>query len=478
LSTKDPVVLDPLFPSTGKKIAIVGAGVAGLSAARELARLGHQVTVYERHTRPGGLLMLGIPQFRLPREVVEREIEQVRRQGVDIRCGVKIGEDITMDELIENNDHVIIATGAQQPNYLNIPGSELAGVEHGLRFLFRVNEQAGASIGKRVIVLGGGFTAMDCARSAKRLQAGYVAVYYRRAVEDMYISHGEIEALEEEGIDLHTHCSPVEITGDAGKVTGVVFNRTESGSRGPDGRKTFKEIKGSSFFVPCDAVLLGTGQSSETAWTGKVFAALLKHGGPGTGLNETSVPCVTQAGDFATGPRSIIDGIAHGKKCAYHVDSLLMGHQRMKALFFSTPVKSTGRSNNLNALPRNIMPCALAADRKIDKPDELGFSRDTAQNEASRCYLCHYIYEIDTQACIYCHKCLESRPVEKCIVKISGLNRDHDGRITGYNEVGGGPAYNQLYIDPSACIRCNACVDACPVNCIHIRKVDAVSVPA
>jgi len=475
LSTKDPVVLDPLFAATGKKVAIVGAGVAGLSAARELSRLGHQVTVYDRHTRPGGLLMLGIPRFRLPSEVVEREIEQIRRQGVDIRCGVKIGEDITIAELLEKNDHVIIATGAQQPNPLNVPGSDLQGVEHGLRFLFRVNEQQYPSIGSRVVVLGGGFTAIDCARSAKRLNAEYVAIYYRRAGEDMYISRDEIKSLEEEGIELHTHSSPVEINGTDGRVTGVVFKRTESGSRGPDGRKMFKEIDGSNFVVPCDSVLLGTGQSSETAWTGKVFAALLKRGGPGTGQNETSLPCVTQAGDFATGPRSIIDGIAHGKKCAYHVDALLMGRDRMSEMFTSAPVKTTGRNANLNTLPRNAMPCALVAKRTIEEPDELGFSRETAQSEASRCYLCHYVYEIDPSACIYCHKCLEAKPLDKCIVKISGLVRDRDGRITGYNEVDGGPSYNQLYIDPSACVRCNACVEACPVDCIHILKVDLVS---
>ncbi|HMO52008.1 MAG TPA: FAD-dependent oxidoreductase [Kiritimatiellia bacterium] len=473
-SSPDPVVLEPLFPSTGKKVAIIGSGVAGLAAARELARLGHAVTVFERHHRPGGLLMLGIPHFRLPRDVVEKEIEQIRLQGVDIRCGVQIGQDIKLADLIEENDHVIIATGAQQPNIIQVPGSDLEGVEHGLRFLFRVNEQGSAVIGRRVVVLGGGFTSMDCARAAKRLDADSVAIYYRRTEADMYVSNNELEELQRESIALHTLCSPVEIVGENGRVAGIRFRRTQAGPRDASGRQSFKEIPGSDFDVACDTILLGTGQSHETAWAGKVLSSLLKHGGPGSGLNETSLPCVTQAGDFATGPRSIIDGIAHGKKCAYHVDALLMGRVRIGENLVSEPVETTGRDRALNAVPRHAMPCAEVPARTIGTPDELGYARESARAEAARCYLCHYVYEIDASACIYCHKCLEVKPLDTCIVKISGLLTDAEGRVTGYHEVEGGPEYNQLYIDPGACIRCHACVEVCPVDCIHLRRIDVV----
>ena len=473
MSGKEPVVLDALFPSTGKTVAIIGAGVAGLAAARELARMGHAVTVYERHAKPGGLLLLGIPHFRLPREAVEREIEQIRRQGVTFKCGVNIGVDVKLVNLIEEHDHVIIAAGAQNPNIIPVEGASLLGVEHGLHFLFRVNEQQSTEIGKNVIVLGGGFTSMDCARTAKRLGAESVAIYYRRAEDDMYVSTNEMTELAHENIALHTLCSPVEILGENGRVVGIRFRRTQSGKTDAGGRRSFSEIPDSDFTIPCDNVLLGTGQSHETTWTGKVFQTLLKHGGPGSGLNETSVPCVTQAGDFATGPRSIIDGIAHGKKCARHVDKLLMNQDRLADYFISEPVATTGRDRALNARPRQPMPCQLVQHRTVADPDELGYDPETARQEASRCYLCHYVYEIDAAACIYCHKCLEVKPLDKCIVKISGLQKDAVGRVTGYKEVEGGPEYNQLYIDPSDCIRCNACLEVCPVDCIHIRRIDA-----
>ncbi|HMP90499.1 MAG TPA: FAD-dependent oxidoreductase [Kiritimatiellia bacterium] len=474
MSGKDPVVLDPLFPSTGKTVAIIGAGVAGLAAARELARMGHKVTVYERHAKPGGLLLLGIPHFRLPREAVQREIEQIRLQGVTFKCGVNIGVDVKMVNLVEEYDHVIIAAGAQSPNIIPVPGADLQGVEHGLPFLFRVNEKESRVIGKNVVVLGGGFTSIDCARTAKRLGAETVAIYYRRTERDMYVSSSELLELKHENIALHTLCSPVEIFGESGHVAGIRFRRTQPGQRDASGRQSFKEVPDSEFTIECDTVLLGTGQSHETSWTGKVFQTLLKHGGPGSGLNETSVPCVTQAGDFATGPRSIIDGIAHGKKCAYYIDTLLMGRNRLADYFISEPVKETGRDRKLNEMPRHEMPTCLVAQRSVTTADELGFDRSTAMAEASRCYLCHYVYEIDAQACIYCHKCLEVKPLDKCIVKISGLITDNEGRVTGYQEVDGGPEYNQLYIDANECIRCNACVEVCPVDCIHIRRIDVI----
>ena len=154
----------PLFDQpTGKRVAVVGAGVAGLTVARELARCGHAVTVLEKHVRPGGMLNQGIPAFRLPRDIVDREIEQVRRCGVEIRSGVEVGKDVTLTDLLAKHDAVVLAGGTLRRNRLDLPGGDLAGIRHGLDFLLEVNEQRLTALSGAAIVIGGGFTAMDCA---------------------------------------------------------------------------------------------------------------------------------------------------------------------------------------------------------------------------------------------------------------------------------------------------------------------------
>ena len=153
------VILEPWFQPSGKRIAVVGAGVAGLAAARELARLGHAVTVYEKHHRPGGMLNQGIPEFRLPRDVIDREIEQIGGMGVDIRSGIEVGSDISLSRLRAENDAVVMAAGTLRPNILDLPGKDLAGVRHGLDFLLEANEDGTAGVGRHVVVIGGGFTA-------------------------------------------------------------------------------------------------------------------------------------------------------------------------------------------------------------------------------------------------------------------------------------------------------------------------------
>jgi NADPH-dependent glutamate synthase beta subunit-like oxidoreductase/formate hydrogenlyase subunit 6/NADH:ubiquinone oxidoreductase subunit I len=477
MENREPVVLEPLFGPSGKTVAVVGTGVAGLTTARELARMGHRVTVFEKHDRPGGMLLMGIPHFRLPRDVVEREIEQIRRQGVEFKCITRVGSDIELVELIAKFDHVVVAAGAQQPNIIPVPGHDLEGVVAGLHFLAEISQKGPIPTGRRVIVLGGGFTATDCARSARRLHAEQVAIYYRRSEKDMLISDREREELNEEQVELHTLASPVEILGEGGRVRAVRFRRAEPGAEDASGRRSFREVPGSEFEVPCDMVLLGTGQSHDTAWTGRVIQLLLKRARPGEGSHATSIPGITQTGDFATGSRTLIDAIAHGKDCARVVDRQITGRERFHDVFASRKVESTGRSADLNRRPRHQPSYAGVGERNLLDPDEKAYRRETAIAEAQRCYLCHYVYEIDVAECIFCHECLDAKPLAKCIVKISDLVRDQDGRVTGYAESDGGVDYQQLYIDPKVCIRCNACREVCPVECIHIHRIDRFTVP-
>src|SRR5215475_529853 len=177
---QEPIVLAKLFPPSGRCVAVVGAGVAGLTAARELALLGHAVTVFEKHRTAGGMLNQGIPAFRLPRDVIEFEVAQVLSLGIELRCGVAVGSDAPLSGLVRDFDAVVLAGGTLRPNLLELEGADIEGVEHGLDFLLQVNELGRRRVGERVVVIGGGYTAMDCSRTALRLGAASVTVCYRR----------------------------------------------------------------------------------------------------------------------------------------------------------------------------------------------------------------------------------------------------------------------------------------------------------
>ncbi len=454
-----PVRMEPMYPSSGKRVIIIGAGAAGLSAGRELALLGHEVTVLEQHREPGGMMVQGIPEFRLPREVVRREIEQIRLAGVKIECGVKIGRDRSLDDVLANADAVIIAAGTTKSHLPDLPGRERAGVMSGLQYLQMANAGEAPPTGSRVVVIGGGFTAVDCARMARRLGAVEVRMFYRRTAEEMYIHEAEVEEMRREGIHFETRVAPCQIHADAMQMV-----RTEPGSPAPDGRRSFVPVPGTEFEVPADTVLLATGQERDEDWVGSLWA-------------EANRPDhLFVAGDFLNGAGSLIDAVASGKACARDVDRHLTGKNRLREIGWVEPATATGRTRAMDEIPRQPMPVCEVHQRPFAAEVETGYTDDHARTEASRCYLCHYKFEIDNELCIYCDRCLKVKPVEKCIVKVSSLLHDEDGRITGYVPSTGSKDYNMLYIDQSQCIRCGACRDVCPVECISLQKVSKRSV--
>jgi NADPH-dependent glutamate synthase beta subunit-like oxidoreductase/ferredoxin len=480
-----PVVLTSDRPASGKTVAVIGSGVAGLAAARNLALLGHRITLFEKHGTPGGMLNQGIPAFRLPRAIIEREIRQVAAAGVEIRCGVEVGGDLPVSQLAEEFDAVVMAAGTLRPNVLDLPGKNLKGIEHGLSFLLQVNEFARRAVGKRVIVIGGGYTAMDCARTALRLGA-QVGVVYRRARQDMVVLPGELEALLEEGGKLETNYSPVEFLGTSGAVIGVRFIRTRQGERGRDGRRTPVDVPGSELDIGADTVILATGQFPDTQWIGSELTRKLvaKDGWLSSGDGQqTAQPNLFAAGDFALGATTLIQAIGHARECARKVDAWLNGVKRSPARALAGSVfqsklpggRDTGRTPQMNLIPIHTMPTLPVVNRKLDSEVETGYSADTASAEASRCYLCHYKFEIIDEKCVLCDECLNVKPVEGCIVEIASLLRDDEGRITGYTRVEQGKTdslyYNRLWIDQSQCIRCGRCESVCPVNAITIQKV-------
>ncbi|MBK8017780.1 MAG: FAD-dependent oxidoreductase [Betaproteobacteria bacterium] len=360
-----PVVLPLLFPASGRHVAVVGGGVAGLSAARDLRRLGHEVTVYERHERPGGMLNQGIPAFRLPRALIDREVGQITALGVQVRCGVEIGRDVTLDELATRHDAVVLAAGTLRPNMPAVPGTNARGGEHGLHFLFDVNERGRRGIGARVAVIGGGYTAMDCARTASRLGA-QVTVYYRRGREDMVVLPGELEEYLAEGGRLENHLSPVEVLGNSDAVTGLRLIRTEPVVAEGQSRRGFRDVPGSEIDVAVDQVIWATGQYPQTDWIhGPLAGALVgRDGWLASGSRaQTSLRNVFAAGDFALGATSLIQAIGHARDCARAVDLFLTGAVRQREVLRLEPVfqsgregRGTGRSSAMNAIPLHPMP--------------------------------------------------------------------------------------------------------------------------
>ena len=451
---QSPVVMDKWFPPSGKKVAVVGAGVAGLAAARQLALLGHQVTVYEKHNKPGGMMNQGIPVFRLPRELIEKEISQITALGVKIVCNAEIGKTITLSKLAKENDAVILAAGTLKPNLLDLPGKELTGIRHGIDFLLEVNETGKSNVGKTAVVIGGGFTAMDCARTAKRLGA-QVKVCYRRTAEEMLVTPGELEELEHEGIPMEYMVAPKAYIGTNGRLKTIQFVRTEMGAPDQSGRRRPVEIPGSEFELAVDTVLLATGQFPDTSW-----------------LDETSGEAkVFSAGDFKNGASSLIQAIGHAKECVREVDRFLTGEVRLKDYAVIEDVTGTGRIREMDAVDLQPMPSIELAQRDLTTEVETGFGKETSGDEAQRCYQCHYKFEIDSDKCIYCDWCVKAKPRSECILKIRELHSDAEGRITGWTLAQKADDVHLIWINQEDCIRCGACVSACPVDAISIQKV-------
>ncbi|MCF7849311.1 MAG: FAD-dependent oxidoreductase [Kiritimatiellales bacterium] len=493
------VVMEPWFGPSGKSVAVVGAGPAGLAGARNLALMGHRVTVYEKHGKPGGMMNQGIPVFRLPRETIDTEIEQITALGVEIICNAEIGKKIQLSELIEKNDAVVMAAGTLRPNILDLPGKELNGIRHGLDFLLEVNEEGLAEVGKRVIVIGGGFTAMDCARTARRLGATTVQldeewhkkalprsilripkgvdVWYRRTVDEMPITPGELDELDHEHIPVECMVSPKAYIGKDGHVTGMQFIRTEMGDSDQSGRPRPIEIPGTEFEVEMDTVLLATSQFPDTAWIGEPYSAeLLQKNGwlKSGGAHATDVEKVFAAGDFAEGANSLIQAIAHAKGCAREVDRFLMGEERLKDIVLIEGVKKTGRKRGMDFIDKQEMPTVPLTHRDLPTEVELGYIEKTSAEEAKRCYRCHYKFEIDQEKCIQCDLCIKAMPRE-CILRVTELDYDDDGVVVGWKLSTEEDEVDMVWINQKECIRCGACVKACPAYAIDIQKVSLVT---
>ena len=320
-------------PSNGMKVAVVGSGPGGMTCADELAKLGYNVTVFEAQNRPGGLLVNGIPSFKLEKHVVQRRLDLLRRRGVVFRCGVKVGRDIALAELRTQFDAVFLAIGAQKPKPLDIPGGDLGGVFHALPFLIQKNlegESAGPRIevaGKRVAVLGGGDTAMDCLRTALRAGAREAVCIYRRDLENMPGSRREYANAIEEGAHFVFQANTIALSGDEnGQVTEARCVRMELGEPDAKGRRKPRPIPGSAFSTPIDVVLIAYGFDPVP-----IFAAgnsdnieVNKWGSVVVDGNQmTSVPGIFAGGDLVRGPDLVVRAVRDARQAAAAIHEYL-----------------------------------------------------------------------------------------------------------------------------------------------------------
>ncbi|MBN2848623.1 MAG: NADPH-dependent glutamate synthase [Coriobacteriia bacterium] len=323
---------------TGKRVAVIGSGPAGLACAGEPRRFGHAVTVVESLHATGGVLTYGIPEFRLPKHIVQAEVGLLEEMGVEIRCDVVIGATYTIDELMteEGYDAVFIGNGAGLPMFMGIPGENLNGVYSANEFLTRVNlmrayefPKADTPVwrGRKVAVVGGGNVAMDAARTAKRLGAEEVFLVYRRTEDEMPARKEEVHHAREEGIEFKMLCSPAEVTGKDGWVTGLVANRMELGEPDESGRRAPVCIMDADFTIDCDTVVMAIGTRANP---------LLTHTTPDLELSRrgyivagedgaTSKPGVFAGGDIVTGSATVILAMGAGKRAAHAIDAWLKG---------------------------------------------------------------------------------------------------------------------------------------------------------
>lgn len=341
-------VPNPPLPTDNSqlKVAIIGAGPAGLTCAYELTKLGYKVTVFESLPKAGGMLAVGIPGYRLPKELVEKEIREIEKQGVEIKLNTTIGKDLTLDHLEKMSYKVIfVATGAHRSKRLNIPGEDLEGVMDGLSFLKRLNSDKKVEVGKRVAIIGGGNAALDAARSSIRLGAEEVYLIYRRTKEEMPAIPEEIEKAEEEEVKILYLTLPTEITGKNGRVSGLKCVPLVLDEIDAKGRRKPLPISASEFLLKIDTLIVAIGQFPDLSFLdGKRKLKIAEDNSivvnPTT--YATSQPHIFAAGDAVRGSSSIIEAIAAGKKAAISINRYLKGQ----------PLKENGEGEEVVSVER------------------------------------------------------------------------------------------------------------------------------
>ncbi len=386
-----------------EKVAIVGAGPAGLTAAYFLAKEGYHPTIFDKSPYSGGMLRFGIPDYRLPPEILEQEVDYIKRLGVDIELNTAIGKDRTVAGLLEEGfKAVYLAAGAHKSRKMNIENEDAEGVIHGIDYLDLLNRKQTIKTGKKVVVVGGGDVAIDAAREALRQGAKEVTMVYRRSRKEMPAVDPEIKAAEEEGIKMDLLVNPVAVLTEGGKVTGLRCIKMELGAPDESGRRRPVPVEGSEYEIECDMMIPAIGQQVNSSFLdGTEGIELTKWGtvdaDPVT--FESSLPGVFTGGDLFTGPSIAVEAVAAGQEAAISIERFMQGED----LYEDRPKRPIG--DTWQAIPEDTEVIArahmseLAVKDRIDNYSEieLGFTEEQAQKEAARC--------VDCGGCCECKLC-------------------------------------------------------------------------
>ncbi|MHB8771290.1 MAG: FAD-dependent oxidoreductase [Syntrophales bacterium] len=441
---------------TGKKVAIIGSGPCGLTAAHYLAGLGHGVTVFERLPQAGGMLRYGIPEYRLPNGVVDREIAAIQARGVEIVTNAPVR---SAGELREKGyDAVLAAAGAWKPAVAGPAGADSPLVMDGLAFLEEVNTGVRHSVGRRVVVVGGGNTAVDAARACVRMGAETLLMY-RRGRAEMPAAAEEVAEAEEEGVGLEFMAAPVEAA--RGRV---VCLRMEAGAPDASGRPRPEPIKGSEFALSCDSLIMAVGQRADAA-------SLDLEANPdgtarvGAGL-ETPVDGIFAAGDVVSGPKTIIEAISQGRTAAASIDRYLGGDGTIDAeqpLAEAAEPPEAAPQGARRPQPERVPPQGRIKGFGLV---EFGYDEETASREAGRCLACdirQYTVEVNPVVCKECGYCMEM-----CGMEIFAPSES-------FNAAGFKPA---VVKSSERCVGCLKCLYVCPDFAITISEGKPASRPA
>jgi len=509
-------ILRPKIKSKNKWVAVIGAGPAGLSCAHDLALSGYDVTVFEKHSVPGGMLMLGIPEYRLPRELIRLEINAILSLGVELKVNKAVGRDFTLKDLTENGyEAIFLAMGAHTSRSLNIEGAQSDGVLHAIDYLLNMNMGYHVDLGEKIVVVGGGSvafdvartavrqekpeqmaasditSALDVARSAVRFGAQKVDMVVLEPRDEMLANEDEIEQAAEERILIHNFVGPKRIVTRNGKVTGLEIWDVAT-IRDEQGRFNPKYIPGSEKIIEADSIIVAIGQAPDLSFIQPADNIAMTPRGtiqldPET--LATTAEGIFAGGDLAFGPRIAITAIADGRKAARSIEAYLSGSHVQETEFKITcyDTSSFQPPQGYTQIPRQTIP-TLPLDRRVGISQvELGYMEEQAVTEASRCLRCweNTIFAGDPlkgTECILCGGCSDICP-EQCIEIIPGSKMSYPQSLLSLlkDQFNYRPQAEEdrgmvLIKNEEICIRCGLCAKRCPTGTITMQGFEEFTI--